>query len=58
MTTAKQRREQAKLLRLQIAINRMVPDWLRCDDAIVEMEEQLARLEQPHLTLVVNHNKD
>ena len=46
MTTAKHRREQARVLRLQIALDQMLPDELRCNDAIAKMETRLAHLEQ------------
>ena len=57
VTTAEQRRERIKLLRLQITINRMVPDSLRCDDAIAEMEAEIAQLERRHLS-IVDRNSD
>jgi hypothetical protein len=56
MTTAKHRREQARVLRLQIALNQMLPDELRCDDAITKMEKQLVHLERRHLTIVADHD--
>jgi hypothetical protein len=56
MTMAKHQREQARVLRLQIALNRMLPAELRCDDAIAKMEKQLAHLEQRHLTIVADHD--
>lgn len=46
------RREQINVLTMQIAINKMLPDELRCDDAIAEMEQQLNRLQGRHLTAV------
>ena len=52
MTTAKHRREQARVLRLQIALNQMLPAELRCNDAIAKMETRLAHLEQRHLAIV------
>lgn len=54
MTTAKQRRERAKALRLQITLNRMLPDELRCDDAITGMEAELTKLERPPLSIVAH----
>jgi hypothetical protein len=56
MTTAKHRSEQARVLRLQIALNRMLPAERRCNDAIAKMEIQLALLEQRHLTIVADRD--
>jgi hypothetical protein len=57
MTTAKHQREQARVLRPQIALNQMLPAELRCNDAIARMETQLAHLEQRHLTLVADRGR-
>jgi hypothetical protein len=52
------RRWLADVLRSYIAVLQTLSDELRCDDVIAVMKEQIARLEQPPLTLVVNHDID
>ena len=52
------RRWLADVMRSQIAVFQTLPDELRCDNVIAVMKEQIARLEQPCLTLVVNHETD
>jgi hypothetical protein len=58
MSAETKHEEEVHVLKMQIAINEMLPAQLRCDDFIARMKVKLARLEKKsqNLKLVIDND--